>query len=189
MQKATSNNHKLTEHMILNKNRANSIRNIKHLNFWGHDLNDVSIIEEMPNLEVVSLSMNNISSLKPFSNLPNLKELYLRNNSISDIREIHWLEKLPNLSILWLAENPICEDKEYKKKILAKLPQVDYLDTKPGEKTSDCKKTQETISSLPSGSPSSKQDAILTAILALIPALKPESIQIVLEEIMIKSQC
>ena len=37
---------------------------MKSLNCWGQDLTDVSILCEMPNVEVLSLSVNRISTLK-----------------------------------------------------------------------------------------------------------------------------
>ena len=58
----------LTKKFILGKTRLDSVASVKNLNFWGQELNDVSIISEMPNVEVVSLSVNNIDTLKPFEN-------------------------------------------------------------------------------------------------------------------------
>lgn len=61
----------------------------------------------MPALEIVSLSMNKINSLEIFACLPRLRELYLRKNAISDIREVNFLKACSNLEVLWLRENPI----------------------------------------------------------------------------------
>ncbi len=58
---------------------------IKKLNLWGHDLDKIDIIEKMINLEVLSLSLNKIKSLKPFKHLYNLRELFLRRNEIKDL--------------------------------------------------------------------------------------------------------
>ena len=58
----------LTKNFILGKTRLDNIANVKNLNFWGQELTDVSIISEMPFVEVVSLSVNNITTLKPFEN-------------------------------------------------------------------------------------------------------------------------
>ena len=40
------------------------LSDVKSLNCWGQDLADVSILCEMPNVEVLSLSVNRISTLK-----------------------------------------------------------------------------------------------------------------------------
>ena len=78
---------KLTRELIAQKAKSDRIQNIKNLNLWGSNLDDISIISEMPSLEIVSLSVNKIRTLKPFANCPNLRELYLRNNLIADLKE------------------------------------------------------------------------------------------------------
>ncbi len=40
------------------------LSDVKSLNCWGQDLADVSILSQMPNVEVLSLSVNQISTLK-----------------------------------------------------------------------------------------------------------------------------
>jgi len=60
----------------------------------------------MPNLEVLSLSVNKIATLKEIGNCPKLKELYLRKNSISNLSEIRHLVPLNNLKVLWFSDNP-----------------------------------------------------------------------------------
>ena len=39
---------------------------IQKLNLWGNDLNDVSIIKNLTNLEILALTVNQISTLKDF---------------------------------------------------------------------------------------------------------------------------
>ena len=119
---------KLTRELIAQKAKSDRIQNIKNLNLWGSNIDDVSIIKEMPSLEIISLSVNKIRSLKPFTNLHNLKELYLRNNLIADIREVQYLEGCENLRILWLSENPICDFKNYRSLVIQALPQLAKLD-------------------------------------------------------------
>jgi Leucine-rich repeat (LRR) protein len=116
---------------ILSKCKVKSLDEVKNINLWGCDLNNIDIISEMKNLEVASLSLNKISSLKPFQNLHNLKELYLRKNNISDIKEIEYLKQCPNLKIVWIEENPLCQkDPNYQKEIIKELPQIIKLDNK-----------------------------------------------------------
>ena len=119
---------KLTRELIAQKAKSDRLESIKKLNLWGSNLEDVSIISEMPSLEIVSLSVNKIRSLKPFANLQNLKELYLRNNSISNLNEIKHLTECDNLTKLWLKENPICDNPNYRDVIICVLPQVQNLD-------------------------------------------------------------
>lgn len=119
---------KLTRELIAQKAKSDRIQNIKNLNLWGSNLDDISIIKDMPSLEIVSLSVNKIRTLKPFANLNNLKELYLRNNLIADLREIQYLTKCENLKILWLSENPISNNKNYRALVIQMLPQLAKLD-------------------------------------------------------------
>ena len=93
---------KLTQEFIALKAKSDRLQSITKLNLWGSDIDDVSIFKKMPMLEVVSLSVNKIRTLKDFSDMENLRELYLRNNLISDIREVKYLSTCPNLKILSL---------------------------------------------------------------------------------------
>ena len=54
----------LTLELIHMKTKTNRIDSIKNLNLWGNDLDDISIVTQMHALEVLSLSVNNISTLK-----------------------------------------------------------------------------------------------------------------------------
>lgn len=63
----------LTADLVFTKTKSDSLHNIKNLNLWGNDLEDLSLIQKMPNLEVVSLSVNRICSLKDFSHCPKLQ--------------------------------------------------------------------------------------------------------------------
>lgn len=45
----------------------------------------------MPNIEICSLSLNKIISLKEFAYCKKLSELYLRKNLVTDLLEIKYL--------------------------------------------------------------------------------------------------
>ncbi|RMX54089.1 hypothetical protein pdam_00014826 [Pocillopora damicornis] len=83
----------------------------------------------MPNVEVLSLSVNNISSLEDFAHCPRLRELYLRKNNIEDISEIGCLKNLPKLRVLWLSDNPCANVEHYRMTVLKNLPKLTKLDT------------------------------------------------------------
>jgi Leucine-rich repeat (LRR) protein len=121
----------LTKEFILTKyTKFSDITELKSLNIWGEDLQDISIISKMPNLEILSLSSNRISSLSPLSACLNMREIYLRNNNITSFEELNHLRHLFNLKVLWLEGNPICDDIFYREKVLNLLPQIIYLDNK-----------------------------------------------------------
>ena len=121
----------LTADLVFTKTKSDSLHNIKNLNLWGNDLEDLSLIEKMPNLEVISLSVNRISSLRDFSKCFKLQELYLRKNNISDIREIRHLVNLPTLKVLWLHDNPCAQIENYREITIKYLPHLMKLDNNP----------------------------------------------------------
>ena len=55
----------LTSQMISNKTRTDNISMIKALNLWGNEIDDISILQELPHLETLCLSVNKINTLKP----------------------------------------------------------------------------------------------------------------------------
>nr|XP_055169747.1 cilia- and flagella-associated protein 410 isoform X3 [Nyctereutes procyonoides] len=92
--------------------------------------NLVSICREMPSLEVITLSVNSVSSLEPVSQCQQLSELYLRKNRIPSLAELFYLKGLPRLRVLWLAENPCCgtDPHRYRMTVLRNLPHLQKLD-------------------------------------------------------------
>lgn len=121
----------LTKEIILSKYpKYSSISEITKLNIWGEDIQDISIVSLMPNLKIISLSSNKISSLYPLSNCLNLHEIYLRNNNIQSFDELYHLKNLPKLKVLWLEGNPISKDIFYTEKVLNILPKLNNLDNK-----------------------------------------------------------
>ncbi|KAL5010198.1 hypothetical protein ScPMuIL_012503 [Solemya velum] len=119
---------KLTESIVLAKTRSSSLENVRKLNCWGSEVQDIGIIRSLPNLEVCSLSVNHIKSLEPFSHCPRLQELYIRKNFISDLRDICYLKELEELRILWLADNPCSDVENYRHTVLRNLPKLQKLD-------------------------------------------------------------
>ncbi|KAF5905167.1 protein C21orf2 [Clarias magur] len=84
----------------------------------------------MPNVEVLTLSANNISSLEHLANCQHLTELYLRRNDIHNVSELSYLKNLACLKVLWLAENPCCDPDpvKYRLTVLRNLPGLQKLD-------------------------------------------------------------
>jgi hypothetical protein len=121
----------LTEELIINKSKNKELGEIKNLNIWGSDLEDISIIIKCYNLEVATFSANKIKTLSHFSFLPKLTELYLRKNNISDLNEIKFLKICGLLKILWLEGNPISFLPNYRKFIINELSHIQKLDNIP----------------------------------------------------------
>ncbi|XP_047296938.1 nuclear encoded mitochondrial protein C21orf2 isoform X3 [Homo sapiens] len=121
---------KLTRKMVLTRAKASELHSVRKLNCWGSRLTDISICQEMPSLEVITLSVNSISTLEPVSRCQRLSELYLRRNRIPSLAELFYLKGLPRLRVLWLAENPCCgtSPHRYRMTVLRTLPRLQKLD-------------------------------------------------------------
>ena len=119
----------LTQEFLLMKTRL-SLHQISKLNLWGNDLGDVSILQQLVNLEVLALTVNQISSLKDFQFCTKLKELYLRRNNIPAlVSEIGYLKNLKSLKVLNLAENPISSSLPgYRMLVIKMIPSLEKLD-------------------------------------------------------------
>ena len=118
----------LTTELIHMKTKTNRIETIKSLNLWGNDLDDIAIVRGMGALEVLSLAVNNVTTLKDVQYSSNLRELYLRKNIISDMNELRYLQNLRKLKILSLSENPIAEHPKYRLLVVRCVPGLDKLD-------------------------------------------------------------
>lgn len=118
----------LTEKLVLHKARCAALSAVRNLNLWGSGLSDVSLVSSLPNAEVISLSVNKVTSLRPFADCVRLQELYLRKNHVADLGELLHLRGLKRLSVLWLADNPCAEDKGYRSAVLRLLPRLTKLD-------------------------------------------------------------
>ncbi|CAH6789880.1 cilia- and flagella-associated protein 410 isoform X2 [Phodopus roborovskii] len=121
---------KLTRKMVLSRAKASELHSVRKLNCWGSQLTDISICREMPSLEVITLSVNCVSTLEPVRGCRRLSELYLRRNRIPSLDELFYLKDLPHLRVLWLAENPCCGTSPhlYRMTVLRNLPHLQKLD-------------------------------------------------------------
>ncbi|EDW29731.1 GL14976 [Drosophila persimilis] len=138
----------LLEEMVLDKTRESALDRVVNLNFVNCDLTDVSIVQSMPNLEIVALSVNAIKSLEVFAGCTKLQQLYLRSNQIEDINEIRHLRDLQHLTVLALEANPCaeCAGSEYRNILLRafpKLQKIDRVDVTPEELTNALQKPPE----------------------------------------------
>jgi hypothetical protein len=178
--------------MVLTRTRSNSLSDVTQLNFWGFDLRDVSIFREMPNIQVVSLSVNQISTLSPFVSCYRLRELHLRENSIADIAELQYLADIPSLRHLVLSENPIASNPGYRDQVIGMLPQLESLDSLPVVRQIQYSRSHPVVQIL--SKPSSahpkgndwhyrQQQALCNAVLALLPALSDESLKLIMDSI------
>lgn len=121
----------LTEEMVVARTKISDLSKVKRLNCWGSELSDVTLLRNMPLVEVLSLSINKISSLADFQFCKRLEELYIRQNDIADINQVVYLQNLPNLRNLWMGENPCAQVDGYRLSVIKTLPQIQKLDNIP----------------------------------------------------------
>ena len=122
------NRMKLTEELVLQRTKAKSLSDVRSLNMWGQDISDIDVLLRMPNVEVLSLSVNGISSLSSFRRCERLRELYLRKNDVKNLADIQFLAGIKCLKILWLSDNPCAESTEYRATVIQYLPNLEKLD-------------------------------------------------------------
>ncbi|GES89503.1 protein tilB homolog isoform X3 [Rhizophagus clarus] len=119
----------LTDELILTKSGAKSVTEVRNLNLWGCELDDIGILKNCSSLETLSLSVNNLTTLEQLSECKGLKELYLRKNFINDVEQVKFLTALRNLEVLWLCDNPCANDEtKYRSIVLRYLPWLKKLD-------------------------------------------------------------
>ncbi|XP_005143135.1 cilia- and flagella-associated protein 410 [Melopsittacus undulatus] len=121
---------RLTRAAVLAGAKAVALDGVRRLNCWGSHLTDISICRDLPNIEVITFSVNGISDLEPLHQCQNLSELYLRKNNIASLNELFYLKNLPRLRVLWLSENPCCgiDPHRYRMTVLRNLPSLQKLD-------------------------------------------------------------
>ena len=120
----------LTAALIQAKCKTDNLKMITNLSIWGIGFQDVSILRQMPNLEVVSLPVNKISSLRDFQGLAKLRELSVRQNDIRHLKELLYLRECKKLENLWLVDNPCATSLNYRAAVAGLLPQLRMLDNK-----------------------------------------------------------
>ena len=118
----------LSHELIKQKCKTDNLTKITKLDVWSSELEEVSMVRELPALEICSLSLNKITSLKFFVYSHNLTELYLRKNQISDLFEVRNLKGCQKLKVLWLWDNPIAQHPLYRQFIIKTLPNLAKLD-------------------------------------------------------------
>lgn len=109
-------------------------KNLKMLSISSHDveasfspnaLKDISILQELKNLELLRLSHNAITDITPISKLTNLKKLYISHNLIENISS---LANMNNLTALDVSRNNIKDINAISN--LTNLTELTIVDTK-----------------------------------------------------------
>lgn len=83
----------------------------------------------LPNLSVLDLSRNRLTSTAAFEHLTSLEELWLSGNKIASFDDVQPLAKLgQHLETVYLEYNPLQEDPLYRKKLKELIPSLTQID-------------------------------------------------------------
>lgn len=85
-------------------NPISNLIKLRELNLFGNTIDDISSLQRLTNLTSLNLATNDISNVDPLSNLTNLEELRLNGNRITDIKP---LSNMINLETLMVGGNKI----------------------------------------------------------------------------------
>lgn len=87
--------------------KENKNENLKKICFNNKKLKIMPIIKNLKQVEILSLNDNEIPTLSFCQDLPNLKELYMKNNNITDLKELDYLSLCKKLHTVYFKVNPI----------------------------------------------------------------------------------
>ncbi|KAJ9438372.1 Protein phosphatase 1 regulatory subunit SDS22-like protein [Diplonema papillatum] len=115
-------------HTPFQKRPAISLVRRKQLQRSLHSWQIVRVTHKLHTTPQVSLEDNDIYSLQGIQKVQNLMELYIGNNKIDNLKEIHYLREAPKLIILDLSGNPLCFEHEYRLFTVFNLKKLKVLD-------------------------------------------------------------
>ncbi|CAJ1035020.1 Leucine-rich repeat, putative [Leishmania lindenbergi] len=118
----------LTLNLVLQKSKTDDIRRVRKLNVCASQIQDIGVLRQAVALEVLSMSLNDISELGALSNCHRLTEIHLRKNQIRDINQVLHLSRLSSLEVLNLSDNPISRDPNYRRFVVAAIPSLERFD-------------------------------------------------------------
>ncbi|KAF2879921.1 hypothetical protein ILUMI_26250 [Ignelater luminosus] len=115
------------------------VEKIEYVHNWCKDLqilllqsNLISKIEnlnKLKKLQYLNLAINNIEKVENLENCESLEKLDLTLNFIGNIESICSLKANIHLKYLYIVGNPCMDYEGYRDYVIAKLPQIEYLDT------------------------------------------------------------
>ncbi|TGZ46494.1 Serine/threonine-protein phosphatase [Temnothorax longispinosus] len=120
--------------LSLQSNRITKIENIeelKKLNELYLSENGIMCIEGIgncPELTTLDLANNKIKKIQNMDHLENLEEFWMNNNEIEDWSTLESLKANKKLQTVYLENNPIAKDPNYRRKIMLLLPWLEQLD-------------------------------------------------------------
>jgi len=95
-------------------------------------LQGVSCLKKLTTLDVQKCTLKSVEDIQEITQLPELNILNLTGNNIADPKILDVLKQCTKLKVLYLKGNPFIKHiTSYRKRVLAALPNVTYLDDRP----------------------------------------------------------
>ncbi len=82
-----------------NLTAISELTSLTSLNLGNNNINDISFLKNLKNLQLLTLNNNNIEDISVLKNLKNLKSLYIYKNKISNLSSLSGLKNLKNLAL------------------------------------------------------------------------------------------
>lgn len=120
--------------LCLDNNNIEEITNLNHLvslkwlDLSFNKIRKIQGLDQLIHLEDLSLYANKITTISGLENLKKIQCLSLGNNRIDSLDQVIKLRNARQLNMLTLANNPVCNEMEYKMVILAYIDTLKYLD-------------------------------------------------------------
>jgi hypothetical protein len=92
---------------------------------------DVDGISALPELRELYIPFNNVSDLTPLSMHENIQVLDLEGNALDEVEQLVQLGTCTALATLSLADNPVAQIDSYRRVVLKNVPQLEQLDDEP----------------------------------------------------------
>ena len=94
---------------------------------------DTGLALDFPNLNVIDMSRNRLTSTTPFAHLEGLEELWISGNQVSGWDDVKPLQEAAlagkqSLETVYLEHNPVASEFEYRKKLAEMLPSLNQID-------------------------------------------------------------
>ncbi len=138
---------------LIDPSNLSGIKNLTEMHFGEKEFLSLQNFEHFPNLEVVWLNKNSLSSLQGlkdnfrikelyvfdnqlrelepevFANLSHIRILNMNNNKLDDLeKNLKVLSKMPYLEQLSMSGNPFSNERNYRELIIKYLPRLKMLD-------------------------------------------------------------